>query len=152
MQIRRATFADTCDVYELTQLAYARWRSVIGQKPLPMDDDYMDTMDTHIVELLEDDGVLCGVLELLEEEKYLLIENIAVHPNHQGKGCGRLLLEHAERCARELRFSEIRLYTNAAFTENLAFYAKNGYAELERSNLIRGNITVHMNKILATGV
>ena len=152
MLIRRATFADTCDVYDLTQLAYARWRSVIGQKPLPMDDDYMETMDTHIVELLEDDGVLCGVVELFPEESFLLIENIAVHPDHQGKGCGRLLLEHAELSARELGFAEIRLYTNAAFTEDLAFYTKNGYAELERSNMIRGSITVHMNKMLEAAI
>ena len=152
MLIRRASFADICDVYDLTQMAYARWRSVIGQQPLPMNDDYMETMDTHIVELLEDDGVLCGVVELFPEESFLLIENIAVHPDHQGKGCGRLLLEHAERSARELGFAEIRLYTNAAFTENLAFYAKNGYAELERSNMIQGSITVHMNKMLEAAI
>ncbi len=152
MLIRRATFADTCDVYDLTQLAYARWRSVIGQKPLPMNDDYMETMDTHIVELLEDDGVLCGVVELLPEADFLLIENIAVHPDHQGKGYGRMLMEYAETSARELGLAEIRLYTNAAFAENLEFYAKNGYMELERSNMIRGSVTVHMNKMLKAAV
>lgn len=113
---------------------------------------FTETIETHIVDLLEVRGQLYGLIELVPEDDFLLIENIAVHPNQQGKGLGRLLLEHAEASAHALGFSEIRLYTNAAFTSNLTFYTAYGYAELERSIMIPGSITVHMNKMLEGNV
>lgn len=145
--IRRATLADTENIQNLIQIAYAPWAAMTGCNPLPTL-THTEIRETHIVDLLEDGGQLCGVIELVPEDDYLLIENIAVHPNQQGKGLGHLLLEHAETSACVLGFVEIRLYTNAAFTSNLIFYAAHGYAELERSIMIPGSITVHMNKML----
>jgi len=56
-----------------------------------------------------------------------------VRPSRQGRGAGSRLLALAEDEARRLRLSEIRLYTNEAMTENLAYYPRHGYAETHRA-------------------
>jgi len=43
-----------------------------------------------------------------------------------------MLLAFAETSAREAGISTLRLYTNAAMTENLAFYPRLGYTETGR--------------------
>jgi GNAT superfamily N-acetyltransferase len=43
------------------------------------------------------------------------------------------LLALAEEQARGLGLGEIRLYTNEAMTENLAYYPRHGYAETHRA-------------------
>jgi GNAT superfamily N-acetyltransferase len=55
-----------------------------------------------------------------------------VSPHAQGGGCGAALLTRAEHDARELNLPEVRLYTNAAMTENLTFYPRHGYTETGR--------------------
>jgi hypothetical protein len=39
----------------------------------------------------------------------------------------------AEDHARELGFGQVRRYTNAAMTSNIAFYTRRGYRETSRS-------------------
>jgi GNAT superfamily N-acetyltransferase len=74
---------------------------------------------------------------------HLLIENIAVRPDQQGKG-----LRHAESVARSLGFAEVQLYTNATFASNVAFYAKRGFQEYRRGTMVAGSTTVFMRKQL----
>jgi ribosomal protein S18 acetylase RimI-like enzyme len=57
---------------------------------------------------------------------------VAVDPADRGGGVGARLLALAEEQARSLGLAEIRLYTNAAMTENLACYPRHGYAETGR--------------------
>lgn len=148
MVIRRATIEDADHISALTDAAYAQWVPVIERLPLPMTINYVEAIAMHIVDVLEVDGVIRGALELVSEDGHALIENIAVHPGHQGRGLGRVLLDYAEQTARALGHSEVRLYTNALFTSNLHFYDANGYSVLEESAMIPGSITVHLHKIL----
>ena len=67
------------------------------------------------------------------EAGYLLLENVAVLPAAQGRGIGAQLLALAEDRARALGVPEIRLYTNAAMTENLTYYPRYGYTETHRA-------------------
>jgi GNAT superfamily N-acetyltransferase len=62
------------------------------------------------------------------------VENVAVRPAAQGQGIGGRLLALAEQHARGLGLSEIRLYTNEAMTENLAYYPRRGYTETHRAD------------------
>lgn len=73
-----------------------------------------------------------GLIVLVPADNYLLLENVAVVPSAQGRGVGGALLRFAEEHARSLGLSEIRLYTNAAMTENLAYYPRRGYRETGR--------------------
>jgi GNAT superfamily N-acetyltransferase len=57
---------------------------------------------------------------------------VAVIPECQGTGVGRLLLQFAESEALRLGYESIYLYTNAKMTENQVFYPKIGYVEYDR--------------------
>lgn len=73
-----------------------------------------------------------GLIVLVPADNYLLLENVAVVPSAQGRGVGGALLRFAEDHARSLGLGEIRLYTNAAMTENLTYYPRRGYRETGR--------------------
>jgi GNAT superfamily N-acetyltransferase len=53
----------------------------------------------HIIELWEEAGELLALIEVIPEVDFLLVENIAVRPDRQGRG-GEKLLHHAEQFAR----------------------------------------------------
>jgi GNAT superfamily N-acetyltransferase len=110
--------------------------------------DYERAVREHIIDLLEDAGGLVALVELIPQPDHLLIENIAVHPNQQGKGFGRQMLRHAEIVARSMKYNEVRLYTNAAFAANIVFYGKRGYEEYERSTVVPGSVAVFMKKCI----
>lgn len=111
--------------------------------------DYELAVRTHKIELLEEDGCLLGLIEMVAEPDHLLIENLAVEPDQQGRGLGDTLLKHCENFARRSGFGEVRLYTNGAFADNLAFYARRGYVEFAREPLASGGVVVHMCKPLS---
>jgi GNAT superfamily N-acetyltransferase len=108
--------------------------------------DYETAIIEHVIDLYEWDGRLLGLVEMIPQPNYLLIENIAVHPTYQGKGLGNILLKHAEEHTASLGVRETRLYTNAKFAANLAFYTKRGYSEFCREAVAAGSVAVHMRK------
>ena len=89
-----------------------------------MQADYDRAVRKHAIELLIESGALVGLIETIPRSDHLWIENVAVAPDRQGRGYGRLLLAQAEKRAAESGRGEIRLMTNAAFAANLALYAR----------------------------
>jgi N-acetylglutamate synthase-like GNAT family acetyltransferase len=65
-----------------------------------MSADYDLAVVEHIIDLLEEDGQLLALIEVIPKATHLLIENIAVRSDQQGKGYGDKLLHHAEGLAR----------------------------------------------------
>jgi ribosomal protein S18 acetylase RimI-like enzyme len=100
---------------------------VIGREPKPMTADYMEALRKHRFDLLELDGKLAGLIEMILKSDHLLIENVAVSPRHQGRGIGRKLMAHAEMVAALSGFGEMKLYTNKLFVENVQLYIRLGY-------------------------
>lgn len=145
-KLRRATLADASIVHEITRKAYSKWISVINREPGPMQVDYQKAILEHLIELYEDHETVHGLVELVPKDGHLLIENIAVLPASQGQGIGDILLQHAESVAVSLDLPELRLYTNAAFTENVSYYLKRGYSVFERAPIPSGGTVVHMKK------
>ena len=146
-EIRRAAPADAAAIAALTRAAYEKWIPVIGRAPKPMTADYAAAVHAHLIDLLFADGALVAVVECIKEPGHLLIENLAVDPAHQGSGYGRRMLAQAEEIARELGFTEVRLYTNKLFAENVAFYRKHGY-RLDGESAFKGGLLVHMSRTL----
>jgi GNAT superfamily N-acetyltransferase len=145
-QVRRAGADDVDAVRELSRAAYSKWVPLIGREPLPMTADYDRAVAQHIIDLLEEHGRLVALVEVIPLQDHLLIENIAVRPDQQGRGFGDLMLRHAEQLARSMRYNEVRLYTNATFAANIAFYGKRGYEEYQRGTMVPGSVTVFMRK------
>ena len=145
IEIRPAVLADAAGIRALTRAAYAKWVPLIGREPLPMQADYERAVAEHTIDLLIVDGALAGLVETILRSDHLWIENVAVAPEQQGRGFGRLLLDHVELRAHQSQRTQIRLLTNQAFAANLALYAKLGYA-VDRAEPFRGGTTVHMSK------
>ena len=146
--IRGGTSSDIEPIRRLVEEAYSLYVPRIGRKPAPMTADYAALVAAGAVMVAELDGDLAGVLVTHPEPAYLLVENVAVAPRHQGRGLGRLLLERAEEQARGLGLTELRLYTNEAMVENLAMYQHLGYVEVGR-NVEDGFARVHFRKPVA---
>lgn len=113
--------------------AYEGYVDRIGRAPAPMTADYDAAVrDSQVWVAAENDEVV-GLLVLVARSDHLLLENIAVVPSAQGRGIGARLLVLAEDRARQLQLGEIRLYTNEAMTENLAYYPGHGYVQTHRA-------------------
>ncbi|HEV2531494.1 GNAT family N-acetyltransferase [Phenylobacterium sp.] len=145
--IRQAGLGDAAAIAALTRAAYAKWVPLIGREPLPMTVDYAEAVRRHRFDLLEAEGSLAALIETTPQDAALLIVNVAVRPDAQGRGFGVRLLKLAEALAVEAGLPAMRLYTNALFAENLRLYASLGYG-VEREEALNGGTAVHMVKPL----
>ncbi|PTM43617.1 GNAT family N-acetyltransferase [Bosea sp. 124] len=131
-RIRPAVDTDLEAVREIVRAAYTHYIARIGREPGPMLDDYGALIAEGRVQIVEHDGIVQGLLVLVPQADAMLLDNIAVSPQAQGAGLGRMLLAHAEQAAVAAGYRSIRLYTNEAMIENIALYARIGYAETHR--------------------
>lgn len=143
--LRRATAADVPAIRDLTRTAYAKWVPVIGREPRPMTADYAEAVRTHRIDLLYVGNQLAALIETIPEPDHLLIENVAVRPDFQGRGFGRRLLAHAEQVAASLGYDAVRLYTNKLFARNVRLYVRLGY-RVDRDEPFTAGVVVHMSK------
>lgn len=86
---------------------------------------------------LFDNGVLIGTVavRIIDiENKVLELKRMFVLPEYQGKGYGRLLLEHAIAYAREQQYNKICLDTRKQFSTAQHLYRSSGFQETEKYN------------------
>jgi ribosomal protein S18 acetylase RimI-like enzyme len=147
--IRLATAADRDTIEAIVREAYSIYIERIGKPPGPMLDDYAALIAAGAVSVLAElDGALAAIIVLLPKPDHLLLDNIAVRRDRQGQGLGRRLIAFAEAEARRCGFDEIRLYTHATMTENIALYTRLGFVETGRGH-DAGYDRVFMTKRLA---
>jgi GNAT superfamily N-acetyltransferase len=144
VRIREAVAGDAAKLQRCMHSAYSAYTDRFGEIRLPpLDADYsaeIRDFPTWVVELDED---LVGGLIMTFGQDHALVSNVAVHPDFQGKGLGVQLMRFAEARARERRLSELRLVTHVLLTENVAFYLKLGWVEIERDD-----VGVYMRKVI----
>jgi len=149
--IRSAEPGDAGALRSLTREAYARRAAVLGREPAPMTADYDEAVRNHLIDLLYVNGKRVGFVEMIPQPDHLLIFNVAVAPAAQGRGFGRRMLFHAENVAAILGLSEVRLYTNKLFKDNIDLYLRIGYC-IYRDESFLGGIRVHMRKSVESSV
>jgi ribosomal protein S18 acetylase RimI-like enzyme len=130
--IRTAVPEDAVALARLARSAYEHYVVRIGQEPAPMNEDYSALIGTGNVWVAQDDGVPMGLLVLKVKADHVLLDNIAVSPEFQRAGIGAQLLAFTDGYARDHGLAEIRLYTNEAMAENIAYYSRHGFAETHR--------------------
>lgn len=67
---------------------------------------------------------------LSKNEANIYIHRLCVHPDHQGQGLARQLMDFAENLARENGFISVRLDTFSQNKRNQKFYETRGYKRL----------------------
>jgi ribosomal protein S18 acetylase RimI-like enzyme len=147
VSLRPATAADVPALAELVDAAYGHYIERIGGRPRPMTDDYGEVVCTRRVTVAERGGLIVGLVVLDQGQGEIVIDNVAVHPAHQGTGVGRALLEHAEDVARDAELTSVCLYTHERMVENLALYRRIGYVEYDRRQH-GAAVIVHLRKAL----
>ncbi len=147
-RIRMAEASDAASMKACVESAYDHYIHRIGKPPGPMLDDYSRVVQQHQAFVAEADDDVVGVLVLIRKDEGILLDNVAVHPEFQGTGLGRRLIEFAESEARRQGFMQLDLYTHERMTENIDLYKHLGYAEVERRTE-KGYERVYMRKPLS---
>jgi N-acetylglutamate synthase-like GNAT family acetyltransferase len=145
--IRVASERDLPMIEHVVRSAYKDYISRIGRPPAPMTDDYHRHVTAGNVWVVVMDSQIVGIIVLIAKSNYMLLDNVAVAPEEQRSGFGRRLMLFAEVRARQCGYREIQLYTNELMLENIAFYHKLGYREIDRC-LDSGFKRVFMKKAL----
>jgi ribosomal protein S18 acetylase RimI-like enzyme len=148
-RIRGARAGDAGRIGEIARAAYGKYVPRIGRAPAPMVADFATEIAAGHVAVIEAGDTVAGCMIAWPQADGYFIDNIAVDPAWQGRGFGRRLMDHGEREARRHALDGIRLYTNAAMTENLTLYGRMGFVETHRA-VERGFSRVFMRRALAT--
>jgi ribosomal protein S18 acetylase RimI-like enzyme len=127
-KLRRAEPQDAYAVAGCFDAAYRRYFP--WSRRSPMVANYAEAIALYQVWVALYQEQIIGALVLVPKEDHMLLANIAVHPDQQGKGVGRALLELADAEALDQGYHELRLHTDKAMTENLALYKRSGWAEI----------------------
>lgn len=102
-------------------------RNDILRKPLGMvlnDSDIEADKKNILIAAFEDERMLGCCMLVKDETNGILLRQMAVRNQLQGKGIGRALMEFAETIARDIGYREIAMH--ARFTST-GFYEKLGY-------------------------
>ena len=130
--VRQAAPPDVARIRAIVTAAYAKYLPRMDRPPAPLLADYPAAVARGEVWVAVTDGAVTGLVVVRVMPDHLLLENVAVDPSVQRTGVGARLLDLAEEQAARAGLTEIRLYTNAAMTENLAYYPRHGYVETHR--------------------
>lgn len=130
-RIRKATLSDVEAVITCIDAAYARYVDRITDLP-QVSDGCADEVRQHRAWVAIQDGEIAGALFLEPQDGFMKLANLAVHPNHGGKGLGTELIAFSEQEACRQGFAEMRLNTHALMPENMALYEKLGWVEVSR--------------------
>lgn len=148
LRLERGTPDRAGAIRDLTLRAYAKWLPVTQRKPRPMTADYDVALREHRFDCLWEGDRLVGLIETVPEGDKLLIVNVAVEPDCQGRGLGVRLMRHAEMLARDAGLSGTRLYTNKLMAANIALYEALGYSFDKETRHDGGIVAVHMTRPL----
>jgi len=103
---------------------------LVGSFRLAEDSDELLTgyLDLGVVWVARDhDGAVIGHLQVIPQADAWEVRNTAVAEPHQGRGIGRLLIEHAVAAARAVGVPRVVVATAAADVGNLRFYQRCGF-------------------------
>ncbi|TNB47390.1 GNAT family N-acetyltransferase [Martelella lutilitoris] len=132
MTPRLAALSDLRSVEQLTKEAYEVYLPVLGYPPVPVTEDYRPRIARGEVFLFGAAAEPLGLCVVEKHADHLMLFSIIVAPAHQGEGYGRAMLEWLRGRARAENVGEIRLYTNALMTRNIALYERFGFTETGR--------------------
>ena len=127
-EIRPAKASDAAKMRDIAQAAYHIYVAEMGKEPAPMGADYEAHIRDDRCFVAISGTKITGFVVILVKEGVWWLDNIAVAPDHQGKGIGRDLLLFAEAYVAGFANS-LSLYTNIVMKDNAAWYRRMGYKD-----------------------
>lgn len=127
--MRAARVADVPEIEVVVTAAFAPFLARTGIRPAPLSIDWPTTLSAAAASVAVMHEHVVGVLVVWPHPDHLLVDTLAVAPEQQGTGVGGALLARAEALADS---RPVRLSTNAAMTEALAYYPRRGFTEIGR--------------------
>ncbi len=147
-RVRAARNAEVPVIEAVVADAFAPFTARSGVVPAPLLIDWATTISAAAASVAVRDDRVIGVLVLWPHPDHVLIDTLAVDPGAQGSGVGVLLLAHAAAVATSRDVHLLRLHTNVAMTESLAWYLRHGFLETGRG-VEDGFDRVHLEQVLA---
>lgn len=140
---------DAGEVLTLQRAAFVSEAQIYGGADMPPLTQTLEELDA---ELRDGSGWtarlgdrLVGAIRVRESDGVLLVGRIAIAPDVQGEGIGRLLLEAAENASSA---TEAELFTGSLSEANIRRYERLGYRESERVPQDDGTEQVFLRKRL----
>ncbi|WP_223626107.1 GNAT family N-acetyltransferase [Microbacterium sp. EST19A] len=133
VDIRAISDGDAGEVLTVQRAAFVSEAAIYGSVDMP---PLTQTLAELEAELRSEsgfvarlDGRLVGAIRFVERDGLLLIGRIAIAPDMQGEGIGRMLLDAAEQSSGA---DVAELFTGSLSEANLRLYEACGYEEHER--------------------
>jgi len=124
--LRPAKSTDANGLTRIIDAAYAGYAARGIELP-PVSEGVDEDIAENTVLIAENAGtVLGGAILMLQCEKAKLA-NLAVHPDHGGRGIGGALMHAAVQAAREAGHATLHLTTHVDMLENVALYRHLGW-------------------------
>jgi ribosomal protein S18 acetylase RimI-like enzyme len=142
--------ADLPRIEAIITAAYSKYIERLNTLPAAMKTDYRKTIQAGNLYVLRRSDSVIGLICLLDTGDTFRISNLAVAPEHQGQGFGRLLMDYGEKVAIDKGYPEVTLFANEKMFENLVLYTKLGYVEFDR-RLEEGFHRVYFRKVFGRG-
>jgi ribosomal protein S18 acetylase RimI-like enzyme len=146
--IRLATTDDASVMHRIATLAYGKYTNRLDRPPLPMSYDYEQITKEKNTYVLVDASSVVGMVTYIPHADHVLLRNLAILPELQGRGYGRTLVEFVESEATKRNLVEVRLWTRAEMSENISMYERLGYTVTSRAT-VDGYARVYFAKQLA---
>jgi predicted N-acetyltransferase YhbS len=126
--IRSSNPADVAAIVEVVNAAFQVERFFVDGDRTSAE-EIREMLDRGTFLLAERDGGLaaCVYVEIRGEDGYFGM--LSVHPDHQGEGLGRMLIDAAEDYARQAGCSVMEIHVVDLRTELPPFYLRLGYVE-----------------------
>lgn len=130
---RVAGHSDIITAARMVFESYAPYIPIMGKIPPTIFEDFGHHIDQGNMWLLEYSRSPIGMLVLTPGYDHLLLQSMAVLPQHQRQGHGRSLLRFADHHAKGIGLPKILLYTNSLMERNQRMYKQHGYRETHRT-------------------
>jgi ribosomal protein S18 acetylase RimI-like enzyme len=153
--IRHADFSDAIEIADLLKDSFSQYKNwytkraftetVLGVYKIK---ERIYNKRTWIILI---DGAISGTISLIPAHDTLYIKSVAVAPIARKRGLGKLMLDHAEHEARELRLRYLELTTTHFLSAAKRLYENAGFEQRGQKDLY-GTPLIRMIKDLKPGI
>ncbi|WP_019679833.1 GNAT family N-acetyltransferase [Ruminococcus flavefaciens] len=147
-EIKRAERGDLQEILQLQYLAYQSEAYLFGSRDIPplkqtLDEVVEEYNSGVILKIVDDTNTIIGSVRAKEIDGTVYIGKLMVHPDHQHKGYGTMLLSEIEKCFPNKRYE---LFTSTRSLDNIRLYQKLGYTIFARKTVNDELEFVYMEK------